>query len=153
MGVSGSGKSTIAPMLAKELSLPFFDGDDYHPAANVRKMASGLPLTDTDRQQWLDSLNELAKAHLQEGAVMVCSALKESHRDKLSKDLDDGVVWIFLQGTFQLILSRLQKRKGHFMPASLLKSQFETLELPENAIVVSIAGSPKAIIRQILKKL
>lgn len=153
MGVSGSGKSTIAPLLAQELALPYFDGDDFHPAANVKKMASGIPLVDTDRHQWLDSLNLLAKKHLIKGAVIVCSALKQHHRNKLAADLDDKVVWIFLKGSFDLILERLGSRKGHFMPADLLNSQFETLEIPQNAIAVSVEGTPDNIIRQILKKL
>lgn len=153
MGVSGSGKSTIAPLLANALSLPYFDGDDFHPADNVKKMASGHPLADADRHQWLVSLNLLAKKHLKEGAVIVCSALKESHRQKLAADIEDKVVWIFLNGSFELIMERLGNRKGHFMPANLLNSQFETLELPESAVEVAVEGTPDEIVQQILNKL
>lgn len=153
MGVSGSGKSTVAPMLANELSLPFFDGDDFHPEANVQKMAARIPLNDDDRHDWLMALNQLAHTHSEKGAVIVCSALKASHRAKLSKGLGKQMVWVYLEGSFELILSRLQKRKGHFMPVELLTSQFETLEPPQQAIKVSINGSPKEIISQIIGKL
>ncbi len=153
MGVSGCGKSTIAPMLAEKLNVPFFDGDDFHPAANVQKMAAKIPLTDKDRHGWLQSLNQLACKHQEEGAVIVCSALKKSHREKLAKGIEDKVVWIFLQGTFDLILSRLQLRQGHFMPIELLQSQFHTLEIPENAIRVSIQPNPDEIVQTILEKL
>jgi gluconokinase len=153
MGVSGSGKSTIAPLLAQRLSISFFDGDDYHPAENVEKMSARIPLTDDDRQQWLETLNKLAKKNRENGAVIVCSALKKNHRKKLADDLQEKMVWIFLKGSYELILSRLMKRKGHFMPVSLLKSQFETLEIPEKAITVSIEGKPEAIVEEILAKL
>ncbi len=153
MGVSGSGKSTVAPLLARELSIPYFDGDDFHPAANVKKMAAGTPLDDQDRRGWLMALNQLAREHSAKGAVIVCSALKKSHREQLSDKLEGQMVWIYLEGTFELILSRLQKRIGHFMPIELLRSQFETLEPPANAICVSIEGSPEEIVRQIMGKL
>jgi gluconokinase len=153
MGVSGSGKSTIAPMLAEALALPYFDGDDFHPPANVKKMASGQPLDDSDRHQWLVTLNDLAKKHLEKGAVIVCSALKEKHRLKLSEDIEKKVVWVFLNGSFGLIMERLGNRKGHFMPPALLQSQFETLELPNNALEVTVEGTPDEIVGRILKQL
>jgi gluconokinase len=153
MGVSGSGKSTIAPMLAEALALPYFDGDDFHPPANVKKMASGQPLDDSDRHQWLVTLNDLAKKHLEKGAVIVCSALKEKHRQKLSEDIEKKVVWVFLNGSFGLIMERLGNRKGHFMPPALLQSQFETLELPNNALEVTVEGTPDEIVGRILKQL
>lgn len=153
MGVSGSGKSTIAPMLAEKLGLPFFDGDQFHPKENVQKMASGTPLNDQDRHAWLLALNELARKHAGKGAVIVCSALKKRYRKQLAKDLKGQVQWIFLQGSFDLILSRLMERKGHFMPTELLRSQFETLEPPKKAIAVSIAGKPEEILEAILSKL
>jgi gluconokinase len=153
MGVSGSGKSTIAPLLAQALELPYFDGDDFHPPANVAKMASGQPLTDTDRHLWLVTLNRLAKNNLEKGAVIVCSALKESHRSKLGAGIEKRVVWVFLKGTFDLISERLGNRKGHFMPPSLLASQFETLEIPKNALEISVQGTPEEITGRILGKL
>ena len=153
MGVSGSGKSTIAPLLADALKLPFFDGDDYHPASNVKKMSAKIPLTDKDRHGWLLRLNQLARDQADKGAVLVCSSLKAAHRAKLSKGIEDRVIWVFLKGTFELILSRLQKRIGHFMPVELLTSQFETLEIPEDAITVSIEKSPEEIVQEILMKL
>lgn len=153
MGVSGSGKSTIAPLLAEALSLPFFDGDNFHPASNVAKMSARIPLTDEDRHGWLLALNKLAKEHQEKGAVIVCSALKRSHREKLAEGLGDKMVWVFLKGTYELILSRLMSRKGHFMPTSLLASQFQTLEIPETAITVSIEDEPHLIVDEILKQL
>ncbi len=153
MGVSGCGKSTIAPLLAGALSLPFFDGDDFHPPANVRKMAAKSPLTDEDRHDWLLALNQLAREHRKKGAVIVCSALKESHRRKLSRGIETQVVWVFLKGSFDLILSRLHNRKGHFMPVELLTSQFEALEEPEGALVVPIGSTPGEIVQQILSRL
>lgn len=153
MGVSGSGKSTIAPLLASRLDLPFFDGDAYHPPANVSKMAAQIPLTDRDRHAWLLTLNELTREHSDTGAVLVCSALKAVYRKKLARGLGKKVVWIYLKGPYDLILSRLRERKGHFMPVSLLESQFETLEEPEDALTVSIAGTPEEITSEILRQL
>ena len=153
MGVSGCGKSTVGKLLAEARSLPFFDGDDFHPEANVRKMAAGQPLNDFDRKEWLLSLNTLAKDHQLNGAVIVCSALKASYRRLLSSDIEDSVSWVLLDGSFQEILNRLKKRKGHFMPISLLESQFETLERPEAAIIVSIHPPPEEIVKEIIARI
>ena len=153
MGVSGCGKSTIATRLAKELGIPFFDGDDFHPACNVSKMAAGEPLTDDDRKDWLITLNKLAAKHSDKGAVIVCSALKASYRELLSSEIEDKVTWILLKGTFEEIQERLNARKGHFMPASLLRSQFETLELPQQAITVSISPPPDTILLNIIHQI
>ena len=150
MGVSGCGKSTIGSLLANELKIPFYDGDDYHSKTNVNKMASGQPLTDEDRMGWLLKLNELAHSKREEGAIIGCSALKESYRTILDANLHDNARWIYLSGSFEEVLDRLQQRKGHFMPAELLKSQFETLEVPQKAIKVSINMSPEEIANQIL---
>ncbi len=153
MGVSGSGKSTIGKMLAEALGLPFYDGDDYHPAANVEKMAAGHPLDDHDREGWLQALNEIARSHRENGVVIVCSSLKEKYRTILSRGLEDQVHFIFLQGSFQEINDRLRSRKDHFMPAGLLRSQFDTLEIPADAITVSISPPPAEILQELKKKL
>lgn len=151
MGVSGCGKSTIGNLLSDELKIPFYDGDDYHSETNVKKMASGQPLTDDDRMDWLLSLNKLALNRREKGAIIGCSALKESYRKILKNNLEKDVSWIYLSGSFDEVMSRLNQRKGHFMPAALLKSQFETLEIPENAIQVSINQSARQIVKRILE--
>ncbi|MEM1123978.1 MAG: gluconokinase [Bacteroidota bacterium] len=154
MGVSGSGKTTIGKMLARELNLPFFDADDFHPPANVNKMSRGEPLNDEDRAPWLDNLNELARAQAEEkGAVITCSALKAIYRRRLEKGIHDLPDWVFLDGDFDLLLSRMNDREDHFMPASLLQSQFDTLEVPKSAIKVDVAKSPEEIIAELLPQL
>lgn len=153
MGVSGSGKTTIGKLLAQTLGYPFFDGDDYHPEKNIKKMAQGIPLTDTDRQGWLEGLNQLAWQHSSKGAVIACSALKRSYRILLGNGLDKTCKFIFLNGSFQDIQNRINQRKDHFMPAALLASQFETLEPPQDAINVAISDSPEVIVDNILMAL
>lgn len=131
MGVSGSGKSTIGAAVAREIKAKFIDGDDLHPRANIQKMASGQPLNDDDRAPWLQRLNDAAYSlnHKNETGIIVCSALKRRYRDLLRKD-NDNMVFVYLKGSFEVILARLQARSGHFMPTELLKSQFEALEEP-----------------------
>src|ERR1700680_4959576 len=125
MGVSGSGKTTIGKKLAAKIKFPFFDGDDFHTEANKEKMKAGHPLTDDDRAGWLKSINELAKAQMQKnGAVIVCSALKEKYRTILSTGITAPLFWIFLQGSFDQIKKRMEERKGHFMQPQMLSSQF-----------------------------
>jgi len=153
MGVSGCGKSTIGNLLADELKIPFYDGDDYHSETNVKKMASGQPLTDNDRMGWLLRLNELALNSREKGAIIGCSALKESYRRILEANLHENVRWIYLSGSFDDVMGRLRERKGHFMPAALLKSQFETLEIPEDAIKVSINLPAKKLVKRILEQI
>lgn len=152
MGVSGCGKSTIGNLLSEKLSIPFYDGDDFHPEANVKKMAAGNALNDDDRHDWLVKLNTLAIDH-NKGAIIACSSLKQSYRNILSKAIEERVIWIHLEGTFEEIASRMKKRKEHYMPSSLLKSQFDTLEPPSNAITVGITNTPEQIIHIIMKNL
>jgi len=150
MGVAGCGKSTIGQMLSHNLQIPFFDGDDYHSKANVAKMSEGHPLNDVDRKSWLQTLNQLAKNNFNNGAVICCSALKESYRVLLSHSIEEHMTFVYLDGTYEEILERIQKRKDHFMPPGLLKSQFDTLEPPVDAIRVFIAKSPSEITTEIL---
>ena len=132
MGVSGSGKSTIAAQLAGRLGLPYVDGDDLHPQANVDKMHAGTPLTDEDRWPWLDrvaaALTETTTA--KGGVVLACSALRRIYRDRLRTGTDGAVRFAFLDVSFDVIEARLAKRVHHFMPRQLLDSQFRTLERP-----------------------
>jgi gluconokinase len=146
MGVSGCGKCAVGEVLARELEWPYIDADDYHPPANVEKMRSGHPLTDEDRWPWLDRLNELMLAQDAKGqsAVVGCSALKQAYRDRLAKGLTD-VRWVHLKGGFELIMARLQTRKHRYMPASLLQSQFDTLETPQDALTIDISDPPEVL--------
>ncbi|EPR70037.1 6-phosphogluconate dehydrogenase, decarboxylating [Winogradskyella psychrotolerans RS-3] len=154
IGVSGCGKSTIGKLLAEELDLPFFDGDDFHPKANIKKMSSGLPLNDDDRQGWLKTLNDLAKKQLTKNScVIVCSALKEKYRDILSLDIEAETKWVYLRGDFNQIYNRVNRRRNHFMPSELLKSQFDTLEEPKDAIQIDISLTPESIIKTLKHKL
>ena len=150
MGVSGCGKTAVGEILSRGLGWPFFDADDYHPQANVEKMRSGHPLTDADRWPWLDCLNELMRgAHAQgKSAVLACSALKQSYRDRIARGIQD-MRWVHLKGTFELIQSRLAARKHRYMPGSLLKSQFDTLEAPTDALTVDISDPPEVLARRI----
>ena len=154
MGVSGSGKSTIGILLSQALSVPFFDADDFHSAESVMKMKNGTPLTDKDREPWLLSINQLAqKEQKKSGCVIACSALKQDYRKLLSKEIENAVNWIYLRGTFDQILERLQKRKNHFMSPELLQSQFDTLEEPKGALNIDIALDPDKIIENITNTL
>lgn len=154
MGVSGVGKSTIGNLLAATLNIPFFDGDDYHPESNILKMSKGEALNDIDRLGWLQTLNKLALKHTtNNGCVIVCSALKEKYRDILSVNIQEYLKWIFLHGTFNQITERINNREGHFMSSSLLKSQFDILEEPKNAIKADISLTPNNIIEMIKKEL
>jgi len=155
MGVSGVGKSTIGKLLSESLTIPFFDGDDYHPESNISKMSRGEALNDEDRFGWLQTLNDLAVKELkQKGCVIVCSALKTSYQDILSNSIENNVKWIFLHGSYDLIRERINKRKGHFMGASLLKSQFDILEEPvSNVIKVEVSLTPENIVRVINKEI
>ncbi len=150
MGVSGCGKSTIGKLLAQELDIPFFDGDDFHPESNIQKMSNGQALNDADRQGWLETLNDLAKQQLAKNScVIVCSALKQKYRDTLSLNINAETNWVYLSGSFNQIFDRLNSREGHFMPSELLISQFETLEEPKDALKIDITLTPENIIKTI----
>jgi gluconokinase len=157
MGVSGSGKSTIAARLAAELGWEYQEGDALHPPANVEKMKGGTPLTDADRLPWLRRIAERIddwRAHGRSG-VVTCSALKRSYRDVIAGERPDVVV-VYLEGSPELIKQRLAQRRGHFMPPALLDSQFAVLEEPtadEKAIVANIAGTPEVIVSEIVAQL
>ncbi|MBC2840758.1 gluconokinase [Robiginitalea sp. SC105] len=142
MGVSASGKSTLAEALAADLGRPYFDADDFHPPANIEKMSAGHPLDDSDRKGWLDSLNALARAECNKnGAVITCSALKEKYRQRLVRGLaPKEVEWVVLTGSIEDIGERIRKRTGHYMPPSLLQSQFADLEVPQYGIHLPACG-------------
>ena len=131
MGVSGSGKSAVGELLAARLGVEHADADDFHDATSVAKMSAGVPLTDEDRWPWLERIGSWLADREQIGAVASCSALKRSHRDVLRKNAA-GVWFVHCSASEELIMSRLDNRQGHFMPASLLRSQFEELEPPED---------------------
>jgi gluconokinase len=157
MGVSGSGKSTIADKLAARIGWRSVDGDRFHPASNVAKMSAGHPLTDEDRWPWLKAIaaeiDRACKANEKE--VIACSALKRSYREILVHGRKDVRI-IYLDGSQQLIAERLARRRGHFMPSGLLESQFRTLEPPdqsENPVRVSIDGAPDEIVDHIIQQL
>lgn len=157
MGVSGSGKSTVAEALGERLGWRFEDGDSFHPASNVEKMRAGHPLTDEDRWPWLNAIaDEIARVcERGEHVIIACSALKHIYRDVLLRGRDD-VRFVFLNGTKELIAQRLAHRKGHFMPTGLLTSQFDTLEPPEageHVITVSIDESVEAIVDGVIRQL
>lgn len=152
MGVSGSGKTTIGKLLSLKTGLPFFDGDDFHPAVNKEKMKAGHPLTDDDRQQWLQQLNLLAVEQSKlKGAIIACSALKKKYRDLLEENLSQPR-WIFLQGTYDLIYERMKKRE-HYMPVQLLQSQFDDLEIPADEFAINIKKEPQEIVEKIIEYL
>ena len=157
MGVSGSGKTTVAKLLAETSGWQFQEGDTLHPPANVEKMSAGIPLTDADRLPWLRKIAETIDGWRARGesGVITCSALKRSYREIIIGDRPD-VRLVYLKGSHDLIRQRMAARHGHFMPSSLLDSQFSTLEEPspdENAIVVDIGGQPEEIVREIADRL
>ncbi len=150
MGVSGSGKTTIGELLGQRLGLPYRDGDDLHPQSNIDKMSAGHPLTDEDRWPWLRLVGRWLVDH-PEGGVIGCSALKRSYRDMIRESAPD-VVFVHVHGTHELLHERMKHRSGHFMPADLLNSQFDTLENLESdeaGEIFDIAESPRAVIDRI----
>ncbi len=151
MGVSGSGKTTIGKLLANALALPFYDADDFHPAANISKMKNGIPLVDEDRFPWLAELaSQINSWQKTKGAVLACSALKESYRAQLKNN--NQLEFIYLNGSFDTIYKRMQER-NHFMAPDMLQSQFDTLEVPSYGIHVVIDQQPETIVAEIMEQL
>jgi gluconokinase len=154
MGVSGSGKSTVGAALARRLGVPFADADDFHPAANIAKMAAGTPLTDADRYPWLEAVGKWLEDH-QDGGVMSCSALKRTYRDRLRSHCPQ-LEFLHLTGSPELIARRQAGRPGHFMPSALLKSQFDTLEPlapDERGIALDVGQGVESIVEKFLEYL
>ncbi len=157
MGVSGSGKSTLAAQLGRAIACEVVDADDFHDAASVVKMREGIALTDADRAPWLARLNEMLRDRARAGqtVVLACSALRESYRQAIANDVTD-VRWIFLDGEFEVIAARMRERSAktnHYMPEALLRSQFETLERPRDAITVNVAMTSEAQLAAVMAAL
>lgn len=150
MGVSGSGKTTIGKLLASDLEWKFKDADEFHSPANVKKMREGIPLSDGDRHVWLQALRQVIDQALQTNInlILACSALKASYRQVLGEP-SDQVKFVYLNGSFELIEQRLEKRLGHYMKSNLLTSQFNDLEEPNDALKIEIDQPPSAIAQQI----
>lgn len=146
MGVSSTGKTSVGTEVARRLGIKLIDGDDLHPRANILKMAQGQPLNDDDRAPWLERIRDAAFSleHKSETGIIVCSALKKKYRD-LIREGNNSVKFLFLHGSFELILARMKQRKGHYMKEAMLKSQFDTLEIPQSdetdVIPIDINGS------------
>jgi gluconokinase len=154
MGVSGVGKTAIGQQLARELGWPFHDADSFHPPANVEKMRRGIALTDADRETWLAEIHALIEKFVTENnsAVIACSALKQSHRDRLVKNLA-GVRFVYLKAGRELLETRLNGRRNHFFNPILLASQLDTLEEPRGAVTMDAAQPSAAVIARIKKEL
>ena len=153
MGVAGAGKTTVGTLLAGQLGWKFADADAYHSPESIKKMRSGIPLTDADREPWLRALRQAIQSWIVEGrnVVLACSALKEQYREYLS--VDPAVRFVFLSGSLSLIEGRIRQRSGHYMQGELLKSQFETLEEPRGVPKVDVSAAPEEIVREIRRKL
>jgi len=153
MGVSGSGKTTVGSLLAIRLNWMYYDADNFHSEENRTKMESGIPLNDQDRAKWLAKLHGRIKRYVakKQNMVLACSALKESYRQTLR--VNDDVRFVYLRGTYKQIEGRMKNRKGHYMKPEMLKSQFEILEEPKDALVVDISKSPKEIVALIREEL
>ena len=153
IGVSGAGKTTIGRQLAQELNWPFYDGDDFHPPDNIDKMRDGKPLSDDDRQQWLDDLSQLIRdlSERAQSAILACSALKQSYRQRLAKGQD--VEFVYLRADPRLIQQRLRARTEHFVADDLLPSQLAVLEEPQDGLTLENNQSPSSIVAQIRKSL
>jgi len=158
MGVVGVGKTTVATRLAQELAWEFVDADSFHSPASVAKIAAGIPLGDADRAPWLEALHTEIQHWLAEhrNVALACSALKQSYRDQLVRDVDSGtdiVKFVYLKATFDTINHRLKQRQGHFANPGLLPSQLETIEEPNDAITIDASGSVEEIVAEIRRQL
>ena len=154
MGVSGSGKTSVGKGLAESLGWDFFDADDFHPPENVAKMASGIPLDDSDRAPWLTALHDLISSSLKQNkpGVLACSALKERYRQQLMTG-HAGVQLVYLKGSYDLIWSRMIVRKEHYMKPHMLEGQFEALEEPANALTIDISSPVDEILSKVLEQM
>lgn len=153
MGVSGSGKTTTGHHLAKVTGFPFFDGDDYHPSANIKKMSAVQPLTAEDRIPWITKIIELINENSQTTIIIACSALTQAIRNRIKKNSPTDCAFIYLKGSYNLIKSRLENRGEHYMKTNLLASQFKALEEPNEALTIDIEKSPDEVCKAILTKL
>jgi carbohydrate kinase (thermoresistant glucokinase family) len=154
MGVAGSGKTTIGQKLSAKTGYPFYDADYFHTQENIDKMRAGQPLTDEDRWPWLDNICAFVNNQILSGSIILaCSALKQIYRGRLSNGIEEQCRWVYLNGSYQTILQRMQNRTGHYMPATLLQSQFEALEVPGNIIEVDIAITPENMVQKIMYEL
>jgi gluconokinase len=151
MGVSGSGKTTLGKALAQKLGWDFFDADDFHPPGNIAKMTAGIPLSDSDRAPWLASVHDqlLSTQKARHHPVLACSALKDKYRAQLLEGLD-GIAIIYLKGSHDLIFSRISIREGHYMKPEMLRSQFDVLEEPKDAVVLDVGMSLEEMIDTII---
>jgi carbohydrate kinase (thermoresistant glucokinase family) len=154
MGVAGAGKTTIGAALARRLSSRFIDADDYHPPQSIAKMKAGIPLNDADRRPWLEGLNQELRTsdRISQDAVIACSALKQSYRERLAQDIRDFRI-VYLHGSPELIRTRMATRTHRYMPATLLDSQFAELEPPSDAISIDVAATPEDCVAAIVRRL
>jgi gluconokinase len=155
MGVSGSGKTTVAHMLAQRLGWHFYEGDTFHPPANIAKMSAGVPLNDEDRLGWLDALATLIEneTRASENGVIACSALKKAYRDVLRRHDREQIKFVYLRGSYDVIVERMKSRGKHFMKPEMLQSQFAILEEPQGILTVDVTLSPNEIVQNIIEHL
>ncbi|MEO9476421.1 MAG: gluconokinase [Cyclobacteriaceae bacterium] len=153
-GVSGTGKTTIGKILASQLDVPFYDADDFHSENNIKKMQSGTPLDDSDRINWLKTLStKIMGWERDNGAVLACSALNEGYRQLLVSNAETSVRWIVLEGDKEVILERMEARKGHFFDAKMLNSQFEIYKRPNYGLILDVSEPPNELIEKIFREI
>ncbi len=154
MGPMGCGKTTIGKMLAEKLGWPFYDGDNFHPKENVEKMRAGVALTDEDRRLWLEKSREKIERWLKEkqDTILACSALKQSYREILGVD-QKSVKTVYLKGSYQLLRKRIEERQHPYMNKDLLRSQLDTLEEPQEGLIVDISATPETIVSTVIQSL
>ncbi len=150
MGVSGSGKTTVGKLLSERTGISFFDGDDFHPDVNIKKMTQGIPLTDLDRVAWIEKIADFINCSSEKHKILACSALTGFIRALIVSKVKEPCYFIFLRGSYALIKERMDKRGNHYMKSGMLVSQFETLEEPERALIIDIKNSPALICDEII---